>query len=289
MQISICNMTEEIEKKTFYYPGGNIYSEVYYKGEVFHGPRRDYYENGILAYECTYIEGAPDGVIRQWDPNGNLIAESHFINGTGTERIWDNTNKSWSELSWVNGTWTGRFRVYWSDGSIAGDTYWVKNRQVSKKKYIELSQVDESLPKYENLAKELKQPKKKVKKVTRKQIQTDVDPFFKKLFENNQMTDAYAWLTQPGVPERTLGECTRPEDSIEMVKVFLDMGAVNIWTYDIEGEADEEQNSGKLVIELPNDPEQRKNILDKCGEIAQESGFDPEPDTGQKYTFLLLD
>ena len=281
-------MTEEIEKHTFYYPSGRVRSEVHCKGEIFHGLHRGYHENGVLSYECTYVEGVPDGLIRQWDEGGNLIAENHLVNGTGVEKIWDNTNKSWSELSWVDGTWTGRFRVYWSDGAVAADTYWIKNRKVTKKKYVEMCEQDDSLPKYEDLT-ITKTSKLSVEKRLTKKKQFDHDDFYKKLFAENEMVDAMEWLTESDVQERTLGECTRQEDSVGLVQDFIKIGAVKIWTFDIEGGADEEQNSGKLVIELPRDENKRKTILEKCGEIAKAMGFDSEPDTGQKYTFLMLD
>lgn len=113
--------------------------------------------------------------------------------------------------------------------------------------------------------------------------------FYEKLFTEKEMVEALSWLTESGVPERSLGECQSQEDSIELVKGIYTLGAVKVWVFDIDGEPDEEQNSGRLIVELPKDSQKRQQVLEKCGEIGEELGFDPEEDTGQKYTLLMLD
>ncbi len=37
---------------------------------------------------------------------------------------------------------------------------------------------------------------------------------------------------------------------------------------------DDDENTGKLCVELPNDPILRKRVLDWTGEIAEEQGFE---------------
>jgi hypothetical protein len=68
----------------------------------------------------------------------------------------------------------------------------------------------------------------------------------------------------------------------------FDAGAVRIFAVEIDDEGDFE-NTGKLCIELPDDPNLRQRILDWTEEIAREQGFDQEPDVGQRYVFIMLD
>lgn len=282
-------MTEEIEKINTYYPSGKLRLERSLKRGILHGLLRAWYENGVLASEEYFKNGIRDGISRYWDENGKLLFENNLIDGTGIEKSWEPLNRIWSERSYVKGMYTGRHRVYWNDDSIAAEEYWIRNRKVSRKKYIEMCQIDDSLPKYEDL----KAEKKKAKKQNTAQDQgfTYVanDSYYEKLFSENTMIEALSWLNEPDVPERTLGECARPEDSIELVKDFYALGAVKVWTFDIDGAPDEEQNSGKLVIELPSNSKKREKILKKCGEIAEEMGFDAETDMGQKYVLVMLD
>jgi hypothetical protein len=152
-----------------------------------------------------------------------------------------------------------------------------------------MCELDETLPRYDDLVKDKKTTRKPKKEAFSGGSYFDYEAYYNKLFSEHQMVDALQWLIEPDVPERTLGECTRPEDSVELVKDFYILGAVKVWTFDIDGAPDEEQNSGKLVIQLPEDSRKRKKILEKCNGIATVKGFDAESDYGQKYTFVMLD
>lgn len=282
---------KKVEVQKDYYPNDQIQSERSYKNGVPHGVHREWYENGILASEHIFKEFVTK-VSRFWDEDGNLLVENHIVNGTGIERTWDHTTKSWSEISWVNGKWTGRFRTYWSDGTVAGDIYWIRNRKVTKKKYMEMCKVDKSLPQYDDLKEGKKTSEaignKKNSKAKKKASSND-DKFYENLFSEKEVVEALSWLTESDVPERSLGECQSKEDSIELVNKLYKLGAVKVWIFDVDGKPDEEQNSGRLIIELPKNPKKRQRVLEKCGEIGEELGFEPEPDTGQKYTLVILD
>jgi len=282
---------EKIEVEKSYYPNGKLKSERSYKNGIPHGLHREWYENGILASEHVFKEFVTE-ISRFWDEQGNLLIENNIVNGTGIEITWDPVNELRSEVNWLNGKWTGRFRTYWSDGTICGDIYWIKNRKVSKKKYMEMCKVDKSLPQYDDLKESEKISKKSRKKKASKGKKTATsndDKFYENLFSEKEMVEALSWLTESNVPERSLGECQNQEDSVEFVNEFYKVGAVRVWVFDIDGKPDEEQNSGRLIIELPKNSQKRKKLLDKCGEIGEELGFELEPDTGQKYTLLMLD
>ncbi|MHC4499773.1 MAG: toxin-antitoxin system YwqK family antitoxin, partial [Planctomycetota bacterium] len=141
-------MRDKVEQKKFYYPSGKLWSERYYKQGVPHGRHREWHENGVLASEVYLKDGVPDGIGRQWDENGDLIVEYEIKNGTGIQKVWIGNQGIWAETSWVNGTRTGRLRAYLEDGTVMGDTFWIRNEKVSKKRYMEACKTDQSLPRY---------------------------------------------------------------------------------------------------------------------------------------------
>ena len=289
-------MKDEIEQKKFYYPNGKIEAERSYKQGVPHGYHREWHENGILASEICFNYGAPEGVGRQWDKDGNLLFSYKIRNGTGIQKVWFADQGIRAEISWVNGKMTGRQRTYSiDDGAIMGDTFWIENEEVSKKYYIEACKTDPNLPRY---AKECDKPKKTkrndqlintVEANVNSKCRIDQEGFVSELLASKDIHEALSWLTESNVPERSLGEAQEREASIALVKSLYQLGAKNVWVFDIDGDLDEEQNSGRLIVELSEDRNERHKLLVKCAEIGAAQGFDAEPDTGQRYTLLMLD
>ena len=115
------------------------------------------------------------------------------------------------------------------------------------------------------------------------------DEMEKSIIASGNAREAMSWLTEVNVPERSLGECSSSETSVELIQELYNLGAIKVWVFDIDGGSTEEQNSGRLIVELPNEPQKRTLLLAKCAKIGSESGFDAEPDTGQQYTLLMLD
>lgn len=118
-------------------------------------------------------------------------------------------------------------------------------------------------------------------------IMTDDD--IKNLLDDAQTHEALAWLTEPKGPTRSLGEATGHAASVSLVESFLEAGATNIWVLGPIDSADEMENSGRLVVQLPDAASSRKAVLGLASEIAQELGFDPEEDLGQRYLLVMLD
>lgn len=113
------------------------------------------------------------------------------------------------------------------------------------------------------------------------------DAFCLSLIENTESAEVMHWLQDESKP-RSLGVLGGTEESIEFIQEVFDAGAVQVFAVEIDDD-DDSENTGKLCVELPNDPELRQRVLDWTGEIAREEGFDQEPDIGQKYVFVMLD
>ena len=109
------------------------------------------------------------------------------------------------------------------------------------------------------------------------------------LLRYTNSAEARKWLRQGKEHDiRYLGELGSTDESLSLVDEIYAAGAQRVVAVDIDV-TDRGQNTGKLVIELPPDGQWRAQCFDLAGRISQELGFDPTPDVGQKYLFVMLD
>lgn len=273
-----------------YYDDGALRAEGALLDGVPDGLHREWHPNGVLAKETPYTRGIIDGTVRQWNDEGELIAESTLPNGSGILRTVCPEQGIRGEMTFVKGKLTGRQLAYFDTGELAGETYWLENEKVSKKRYLEACKQNPSLPRYED------EPRSGAKNAARKkagkppgQHGQPLDELPLKLLQGPRVREALAWLQESRQPSRSLGEATGQDESIRLVKALYSLGAVAVHAVEINGGADEDQNTGRIIIELPQDRQQRKNLLEFCGELARDAGFDSESDLGQRYVLLMLD
>ena len=101
--------------------------------------------------------------------------------------------------------------------------------------------------------------------------------------------EALQWLTSATQKQiRTLGEDETTAESIQLVEELYAAGAVTVLAVEID-RYDEGENSGKLLIELSDDAQDREMVLGIVGKLAESQGFDAESDNGQRYAFVMLD
>lgn len=276
--------------KRTYYPDGSIESEVTLVDGLPEGVSRHWHPNGILAAELPVRRGIPEGVGKQWNEKGELLGTFEIKDGTGIQRHWNPDGTLRAEMPWLHGKTTGRFRAYYEDGELAGDVYWLENEKVSKKRYMEACEHNPELPRYDEPERPARKPRGKKKAPDPLAgPTTPSDEFELQLLAGPAVREAMEWLEETREPSRSLGEATGQDESIRFVKELYALGAVTVHAVEIDGAPSEDQNTGKLVIELPQDQEKRDKLLDFCGELAIEQGFDPDPDIGQRYLFLMLD
>jgi hypothetical protein len=114
--------------------------------------------------------------------------------------------------------------------------------------------------------------------------------FIEQRLANPKQAEARAWLD--GHNDEyfiNFGESGSNEESRELVDKFYDYGAVAVIAVEIDKYEGAGKNTGKLVIVIPENKEQRAKILDLCNDIAEEQGFDRLEDFGQRRVFLMLD
>lgn len=88
---------------------------------------------------------------------------------------------------------------------------------------------------------------------------------------------------------RTLGELPSTAASCELVRQLYSLGAVRVTAVEIDIYDSGEENTGKLIVNLPRDKIARSELFAWCGEWAHELGFDPEEDVGQDHLLVMLD
>lgn len=117
------------------------------------------------------------------------------------------------------------------------------------------------------------------------------DALIARLLSDPERQEALSWL-QAGGPddERSIGGCETNQESIQLVQDLYDLGASHVLAVNIRSNRNETgQYTGKLVVELPSEPEQRQRLFDWCKQQGDSLGFTPNPDRGESHLFLLLD
>ncbi|MHC4333566.1 MAG: hypothetical protein ACYSUP_02735 [Planctomycetota bacterium] len=116
------------------------------------------------------------------------------------------------------------------------------------------------------------------------------DEFVQRFLGDPNSREVLNWLRASSEDDfRSLGELETTDESITLVQEIYEAGAVYVLAVEID-EYPEGQNTGKLVIKLPeDDADARKRVFAWAGNVAQQQGFDPEQDSGQSYLFVMLD
>lgn len=281
-----------IKVERSYHENGVIAAESPQMDGVPHGTVRHWHANGILAMEIPMNHGVIDGTVKQWNDKGDLIATSELKNGTGVLRTLNPDQGIDGESTYVNGKLTGR-QLCFSGGDLIGIVYWLENKKVTEKRYREACKHHRNLPQYDDDRKQLGPTW--LQKMGRAGIERpqqpiqNVDELPLKLLQGPRVREALAWLEESNQLSRSLGEATERDESIVFVKKLYGLGAIALHAVEINGGPNDNQNTGRIVIELPRDQRQRKDLWKFCGDIARETGFDSELDVGQRYLFLMLD
>ena len=114
--------------------------------------------------------------------------------------------------------------------------------------------------------------------------------FIQRLLENPNKAEAYSWLDECSDESfRNVGELESNEKSLDLIQEIYRAGAVEVIAVEIDKYPDGGENTGKLVIVMPEEPEKRKKVLEWCSKISEEQGFAAHEDYGQSHEFVMLD
>jgi hypothetical protein len=253
-----------------YHPDGKLSKEIHYRGEAPHGLWREWHANGVLAKECEYQAGRPmNTTIRTWTASGVLVSENTFVNGqaNGRASVFDERGKL-------------VFRCYMLDGSAT-----------TRERYDKACESRPELPKYS----EQDPPGTWGRRTARSPRLLKVEPqplgpdFSAEGAEGvvasllrTPKAEAWTWLNERN--DRTLGEMTF-EESAEYVAKAYSAGALRVIAVGLDAEG---LSTNHLVIEVPEDEQDRAKVFRFERAQARRGGFQGEEDIGQRFLFLKL-
>ncbi|MEW6160053.1 MAG: toxin-antitoxin system YwqK family antitoxin [Verrucomicrobiota bacterium] len=272
-------------ERTFH-PNGQVRSEIPYINGVVHGLSQSWHANGLLAHEIPMVHGQVEGVARFWNEKGTFLGSYEIRNGTGIQKIWFPNGKLMGEVPLIDGMMTGRQIAFFEDGTIAAETYYIRNQRVSKKKYLEMCTTDPTLPRYAGLAPEKASIKKKKEEAMRGSSDRTSNSFFEELLNAPSSQEVLAWLR--GGINRILGEMPSNSASIEFVEDIYSLGAAKVTAVKPQ-EFDTQETTSQLVITLPFEANKRARLFKWYEEQARALGFCGEADSGQRHLLLMLD
>lgn len=252
--------------------------------------------NGVLQAEMEVRDGVVEGVAKSWNDRGTLLGTYEIRNGNGVVRQWYDNGQLMSETPMVCGLFTGRGRIWWADGEIMSDDYWIRGRQVSRKRYFEACQSDPSLSNYAD------EPKVKARgsKISRVKWASKRKPsqeaflanqrFVEQCLADKTRQEACAWLSEVAKSQtRTLGELPSWKESVALVEEAYQEEVVELCVVKVVREDGGEQTTGTLLARLPTSPKVRKRALHWCNRRIEDRGFEPETDVGQEWVAVILD
>ena len=125
----------------------------------------------------------------------------------------------------------------------------------------------------------------------------DVESSIQRFLGDPARQEALSWVRAEGEAEqRTLGVLPDADSSASFVEEVYRAGAERVWAVDIRASvrsyADGDvscQNSGKLLVELPTEPQRRQSVFRWEAKQARSLGFEGRRDTGQTHLLILLD
>jgi hypothetical protein len=184
------------------------------------------------------------------------------------------------------------------DGVKASETYFVNRRMVSRKRYektrtmyADMPVADTGVEDFGDELTKLARAERRQKRQAAKNRKADPerarqnDEFCKTLLETGTCEDATRWIESK---KTTLGEYSHTK-SRNIVRKLNRLGARHVYACNIDRDEESYENTGALVVELPEDIESRRVILREIGRLAEAQGFDADSDDGQQFAFMKLD
>jgi hypothetical protein len=221
-------------------------------------------------------EELPTGksILREFDDAGQLTSETH---GYGMLDI--------------------ALKVDFDEGTKTEETYFVKRRLVSRSRYEkerldypDMPAADNSLQDWAvDLLKAAERERREQCKAAKNHTPDpaaarQIDAFCAEMMGRGEREAAVAWIESP---QHTLGELDHAA-SRRLVAKFARLGCKEIHACEIDHYEDL-ANTGHLVVELPDQPNQRKAVFREISRLAELQGYSGDFDDGQRYAYVKLD
>jgi MORN repeat variant len=272
------------------------------KNGTRHGSYRLWHENGVLAEEGRYRNGLLHGVIRKWSTKSQLLGTCKFDNGSGLLREWYDNGQLSYEWSCVKGEMTGRMKWWAEDGMLYGQRYYFDGHLISKRAYLQKCESMPGLPRFEdektantmgNYIRSLRRSKREQAKsgLTLHDLEEQkwFDESCKHEAKEKNSSELLAWLTKGNKQEKELGEMSKRQ-ALQFTRKLYSLGAVKVWTTNIERDEDGTEYSKRLIIALPEASMKQGEIYELCAGPARPfiGGSAPAIRIGKEYMSVSL-
>lgn len=113
---------KDSNRRTFYYPSGQLESIRVYKEGIKHGNHQYFYPNGLLKSSIPYKENALDGDVLLYYSNGRLKRSLAFKSGRrhGIEKSWYDNGQLFTRLEYKEGQ-AVKAQCWLDDGTLVID------------------------------------------------------------------------------------------------------------------------------------------------------------------------
>lgn len=221
-------------------------------------------------------EELPSGkkITRRFDEQGHVASESH-----------------------VYGMLKIGITMEFQAGVKTGEMYFVNRKLASRKRYekarleyADMPAVDEQFGDVGGeLLKGARAERRQQAKAAREsppdpQAAAKMDSFCQSILTTGRREEAEQWIESRN---HTLGEYSHIR-SRNLIKKLKRIGSRQVYACNIDADEGYE-NTGHLIIELPDDPETRKTLFREIGRLASSQGFQRDVDHGQRYAYIKLD
>jgi hypothetical protein len=275
----MASATRPKTERTFY-RNGQLREEISLLGRQLHGPYHTWHPNGKPAFEGFYEHGLSHGLCRQWSDQGQMLGSFRMRHGTGIRREWFPSGRLQSETSMVNGFFTGRIRSWLRDGSLAFESYAIKNRDVSRAKYHAATRQHLEYPRYSAGKVRLRSEDE----LDRREFELYVEW----LLARRNQCEARKWLAA-GARQRSLGLLNFTQ-ARQLVENIYDTGANRVIVAGIYKGKSGKQFSDGLLVKLPAAPGERRCIRQLLGKFPRKlrATILPESDDKSEYLFATF-
>jgi hypothetical protein len=184
------------------------------------------------------------------------------------------------------------------EGVKTGEMYFVKKRLVSRKRYekarteyADMPPPDTALEDFgAEVMKDAQAERRQRTKAAKEHIPdpdaaAKSDAFCQSMLAAGKQDDAKTWIESK---DHTLGEYSHVK-SRNLLNKLIRVGATRVYACDIDSYDDNQENTGHLVVELPDDSKARKSVLREIDRLASLQGFEGDFDNGQRYAYIKLD
>lgn len=106
--------------KEIFYMCGKLQKQYTLRGFKYHGPCREFYEDGSKKTVCSFYLNKKDGPYLQYHPNGILLKSEQYYRGKreGTTFTYYSNGTPQTEINYNNGEKNGVYREYLSTGEL---------------------------------------------------------------------------------------------------------------------------------------------------------------------------